>query len=108
LNDLGLQYNIPFTIAGIQGFDGQILSVVPHETACYRCVFGEPPPDKKKSPIPVMSPTCGVIGSFEAIEVIKGVLNLKGRLLNVLLMVNIEMGDFVKIVITPNQTCRCR
>ncbi len=108
MNDLGIQYKIPFTIAGIQGFDGQILSVVPHETACYRCIFGEPPPTKNKLPIPVISPTCGVLGSLEANEVIKGVLNLKGRLLNSLLMVNLEISDFSKIAISPNPMCHCQ
>ena len=44
VNDIGLEYNIPVTIAGVQEMEGQIMSVIPHETACYRCVFGKKKP----------------------------------------------------------------
>ena len=55
INDLGLKFNKPFTIAGIQGFEGQLISVIPHQTSCYRCVFGDIPNIEKK-PIPVCLP----------------------------------------------------
>ena len=74
INDMGIKFNIPFTIAGIQGFDGQLISVDPHKTACYRCIFGDIPKTDRSKPIPVMSPTCGVVGSLEANEVLKGLL----------------------------------
>lgn len=108
VNDLGIQNNIPFTIAGIEGFEGQIISVEPKKSACYRCLFGEPPKQKDKAPIPVMSPTCGIIGSLEASEVIKGVLSLGNRLLNQMLMVSLDMNDFTKISININPHCYCQ
>ena len=107
INDMGLKFNIPFTIAGIQGFDGQLISVDPHETACYRCIFGEIPKTDKSKPIPVMSPTCGVVGSLEANEVLKGLLKRGKRITDNLLMISLDSGDFTLIPIKKNRRCGC-
>ena len=107
INDLGLKYNIPFTIAGIQGFDGQLISVNPHETACYRCIFGDIPKTDKSKPIPVMSPTCGVVGSLEANEVLKCLLKRGKRITDNLLMISLDSGDFTLIPIKKNPRCAC-
>ncbi|MHA1766921.1 MAG: HesA/MoeB/ThiF family protein [Promethearchaeota archaeon] len=108
INDLGLKFNIPFTIAGIQGFDGQIISVDPHKTACYRCVFGTMPKTDKSKQIPVMSPICGVVGSLEANEVLKGLLKRGKRIINNLLMISLDSGDFTQIQIKINPSCICQ
>ncbi|MHA1473602.1 MAG: HesA/MoeB/ThiF family protein [Promethearchaeota archaeon] len=107
INDIGLKYNIPFTIAGIQGFDGQLISVDPHETACYRCIFGDIPKTDKSKPIPVISPTCGVVGSLEANEVLKGLLKRGKRITDNLLMISLDSGDFTLIPIKKNPRCGC-
>lgn len=108
INDLGLEYNIPFTIAGIQSYEGQLMSVIPHKSACYRCIFGAPLKTDKSKPIPVMSPTCGVVGSLQAAEVIKGLLNQNQRILNNLLLISLDFGDFQKIPIKINPNCLCQ
>lgn len=108
INDLGLEFNIPFTIAGIHGFEGQLISVTPHQTACYRCIFGDIPTTKESGPIPVMSPTCGVVGSLEAMEVIKGLIGIGKRIENALLMISLDAGDFSKIPLKVNPRCPCQ
>jgi len=108
VNDLGLKYNIPFTIAGIQGFEGQLISVIPHKTPCYRCVFGEPPSSKRDSPIPVVGSTCGVVGSLQANEILKGLLNIGHRSLDSLTIISLYDGDFVKIPIKSHPECICQ
>ncbi|MDR1966487.1 MAG: molybdopterin-synthase adenylyltransferase MoeB [Synergistaceae bacterium] len=64
----------PFSYAGIIRFQGQLMTYVPGEGPCYRCVFVDPPP-------PDAVPTCsqagvigamgGVIGSLQAMEAVK-------------------------------------
>jgi molybdopterin-synthase adenylyltransferase len=108
INDLGLEYDIPFTIAGIQSFEGQLISVIPHKTACYRCIFGNNPIEVDKKPIPVMGPTCGVVGSLEANEVLKGLLNHGKMVLNQLLIISLDDADFNKIPIKINPKCLCQ
>jgi len=108
INDLGIKFNIPFTIAGIEGFEGQLISVDPGKTACYRCIFGKSPKTDKSRPIPVISATCGVIGSLEAMEIVKGLLNYGVRALNHLLMVDLKNMDFQKIPVKINSRCICQ
>ena len=43
----------PYSHAGILRFDGQTMTVRPGQTACYRCIFREPPPpgaDSSRTP----------------------------------------------------------
>lgn len=108
VNDLGIEFNIPFTIAGIEGTEGQLISVIPYKTACYRCLFGDVPENLSKKAIPVLSPTCGVVGSLEATEVIKGLLNIPSVCSNKLLMMNLEILDFQKVDFKPNPSCQCQ
>ncbi|MHA1231087.1 MAG: ThiF family adenylyltransferase [Candidatus Helarchaeota archaeon] len=41
---------VPFTIAGVLRFEGQIFTFLPKNNACYRCVFIEIP-DQRYIPI---------------------------------------------------------
>jgi molybdopterin/thiamine biosynthesis adenylyltransferase len=108
VNDLGIKYNIPFTIAGIQGYDGQLISVIPHKTACYRCIFGETPKTDKSKPIPIVAPTCGVVGSLEASEVLKGLTNQGERALNKLLIISLFYGEVAETPIKAHPQCLCQ
>ena len=64
----------PFSHAGIIRFKGQLMTYVPGEGPCYRCVFKNPPP---KDAVPtckqagVIGAMGGVIGSLQAMEAIK-------------------------------------
>jgi molybdopterin/thiamine biosynthesis adenylyltransferase len=44
INDACVLGNKPFSHAGILRFDGQLITVRPGKSACYRCVFNAPPP----------------------------------------------------------------
>ena len=74
INDACVMADKPFTHAGIIRFEGQLMTVVPHESPCYRCVFKNPPP---KGAVPtcreagVVGAMTGVIGSLQALEAIK-------------------------------------
>lgn len=74
INDACVMASKPFTHAGIIRFEGQMMTVVPRESPCYRCVFNNPPP---KGAVPtcreagVIGAMTGVIGSLQALEAIK-------------------------------------
>ncbi len=67
-----------YSHAGITEFSGQTMTVIPGKTACYRCVFQEPPPPSFVTG--VMGVTPGVIGTIQATEAIKFLLGI-GELL---------------------------
>ncbi|MCU1457646.1 MAG: dinucleotide-utilizing enzyme [Actinomycetia bacterium] len=88
LNDASLIKRIPVVHGSIFRFEGQVTVFDPYNGPCYRCLLPEPPP-------PELAPSCseagvigvlpGIIGSIQALEAIKLILDLgeplRGRLL---------------------------
>lgn len=94
-------------IAGVKDFYGQIMTIIPGKTACYECVFNEPKEIENYSePLPVIGVTPGILGTLEALEVIKTSLGLP-NLENKLLMVNLLNISFDIIDIVRNEHCIC-
>ncbi|MFW9988677.1 MAG: ThiF family adenylyltransferase [Candidatus Odinarchaeota archaeon] len=106
VNKIAVENNIKCVIAGIKDFYGQILTINPKVSACYQCIFSpvEIPPDK--GPLPVIGVTPGILGTLEALEVIKTTLGLP-NLENKLLMVNLIDLRFNIIDIVKNEDCIC-
>ncbi|MDD6480769.1 MAG: thiazole biosynthesis adenylyltransferase ThiF [Lachnospiraceae bacterium] len=83
INDACVMAEKPFSHAGIIRFKGQLMTYVPGEGPCYRCVFKNPPP---KDAVPtckqagVIGAMGGVIGSLQAMEAVKYIIG-KGELL---------------------------
>ena len=88
-NDLAIFAKKPLVDGGIFRFEGQLTTVVPFASPCYRCRYPMPPP-------PEEAPSCaeagvlgvlpGVIGVLQAVETIKLITGigepLTGRLLH--------------------------
>ena len=51
--------------------------------------------------------TAGALGSLLAAEVIKGLLELDGRLLNRMLMVDLQHMQFLNVKVNKNENCIC-
>ena len=83
INDACVMAKKPFSHAGIIRFRGQLMTYVPGQGPCYRCVFKNPPP---KDAVPtckqagVIGAMGGVIGSLQAMEAVKYLIG-KGDLL---------------------------
>ena len=45
VNDACVAAGVPFVVASVLRYTGQIVAVVPGATGCYRCLFEAPPPD---------------------------------------------------------------
>lgn len=81
----------PLVTAALLGFDGQLTTVRGFEggdTPCYRCIMGAPPPPEARPSCEesgVLGALAGLLGSLQALEVIKDLLGfgqgLTGRLL---------------------------
>lgn len=93
---------------GIFRFDGQAITIVPGKSACYRCLFPEPPP-------PGLVPSCqeagilgavaGVIGTIQANEVLKYILGIGQLLEGKLLVFNALESSFRQVRVRRDKNC---
>lgn len=95
----------PYSHAGVLRFFGQTMTVIPGQTACYRCVFDSPPEDPEIPQGP-LGAVPGVIGAIQAIEAIKYLLNLGNLLTNRLLTFDALKMQFREIPLKPNPYCK--
>lgn len=108
INDACYFEKIPFSHAGILRFDGQLMTIIPGHSACYRCVFNSPPPADAVpscSQAGVLGVLAGVIGSLQATEAIKYILGIGELLTDSLLVYNALTMRFRKVPVRRNQSC---
>jgi len=98
----------PYSHAGILRFDGQIMTVVPGQTTCYRCIFNTPPPAgavPSCSQAGVLGVLAGVIGTLQAAEAAKFLLQEGDLLTDGLLVYNALKASFRKVPLKRNPDC---
>ena len=91
---------VPLVEGGVTRLEGLVLSIRPGESACYRCVFPEPPPEGSVptcAEAGVLGPAAGVIGSIQALEAMKLLAGLDGSLLDTLLQVDLTSYDITRV-----------
>ena len=88
VNDAALVKRIPVVHGSIFRFEGQVTVFHPYVGPCYRCMIPEPPPAELApscAEAGVLGVLCGIVGSIQAVEAIKLLLELGeplvGRLL---------------------------
>ena len=107
VNEIAVNFNLKAVIAGIKDFYGQIITINPKKSACYECVFTKPRiMNPIEAPLPVIGVTPGILGTLEALEVIKTTLGLP-NLENKLLMVNLLNLMFNTIDLERSDKCFC-
>ena len=102
LNRAGLDEKIPFIHGAVNGFYGQVTTLVPGVTPCLRCIVPTTPTWEKNAIIGV---TCGVIGSIEASEAIKYLAGTGELLKNRLLLWDGLRGECESIGIVNSPDC---
>ncbi len=108
INDACYFEKTPFSHAGILQFDGQLITVLPGQTTCYRCIFGSPPPANAVpscSQAGVLGVLAGVIGSLQATEAIKYLLGIGELLTGTLLTYNALTMQFRRVRLGRNPDC---
>ena len=115
VNDVCVFQKKTLVSAAILRFDAQLATYRPFpgpngEGAgpCYRCIFREAPPDGQ---IPscaeagVMGALCGMIGSFQAAEVIKEILGIGESMAGALMVIDGLSSTFRKIAVKRDPGC---
>ena len=108
VNDACIFSKKPFSHAGILRFFGQTITVVPGESACYRCIFREPPPlDAVPScaQAGVLGVIAGVLGTLQANEAMKYILGKGNLITNRLLTFDALESKFRNLPLEKNPDC---
>ncbi|KYC52129.1 MAG: putative adenylyltransferase [Candidatus Methanofastidiosum methylothiophilum] len=103
LNEFALKENIPLVHAGVESYYGQLTTIIPNKTPCIKCLFPNMP--DKKEEFPIIGPLCGVLGSLEAMEVIKLLTGIGDPLSGKLLIVDLKSMFFETINFNRKNDC---
>jgi len=95
LDKLAFKYGKPLVHAGVEGFYGQLTTIIPGKTPCLRCIFQVQFPKKAERRVNVVATTPGILGVLEANEVIKLVTGLGEVYANKLLVYDGLRGEIV-------------
>lgn len=86
----------------IWGMEGRLSFLNPPETPCLKCMFPEPPPLET---FPVVGTTPGVIGSLQALEVIKYLTGIGDNIKNKILVWEGKNVEFKKYKTYKDPEC---
>lgn len=103
INKFCVRKEIPFIHAGIRGFYGQVMVVVPGITPCLACIFQ----DMSSGPrgCPVIIPHVSILASIQALEALKILTGLGEPALGYLIIIDGLSLDFEKVRIDKNPHC---
>jgi len=97
----------PYSHAGIRAFFGQTMTVLPGRTACYRCVFEEPPAPAAGDGAPAgpLGVVPAAIGAIQATEAVKCLLGAGRLLTDRLLTYDALAMEFRTVPLKRRPTC---
>ena len=111
LNDLCHRLGKPLVAAALSPFEGQISTFKSHlgpPHPCYRCLFREPPPPDsvpRCEEAGILGAVAGVIGTLQAVEVLKELLGIGDSLSGRLLIYDALRSDFHKVKLPRDPDC---
>jgi molybdopterin-synthase adenylyltransferase len=111
LNDLCARLGKPLVAAALSPFEGQLSTFKPYlgdGHPCYRCLFREsPPPDMvpRCEEAGILGAVAGVLGTLQAVEVLKELLGLGDSLDGTLLIYDALRVRFHRIRIAKDPEC---
>ncbi len=109
INDACMKLKKPYIHGSIFQFEGRATVFLPDEGPCYRCLYPSLPPDELlpgPTDIGLLGVLPGVIGTIEATEAIKLVLNIGKSLSGRLLIYDALNLEFQEIEIKRDPDCK--
>jgi adenylyltransferase/sulfurtransferase len=107
LNKACIKKNIPFVTGAAVGVSGQVFTILPHQTACYHCIF----PSLDENSMPTCSTEgvhpsiLSIVGGIEVAEAVKIMIGRTPTLVNKLLYIDLDNLDFNTTVFSKVDEC---
>jgi len=111
LNDAAMARKIPYVFGGAVETVGNVMVIIPGQTACLRCLWPVPEvvmDHPKASTVGVLSATATAVASVEVTEALKIMVGRYDDLLKGLLVMDLWRNQFHIAPIEPDPTCICR
>lgn len=110
INDYCVKHRLPWVHGGCLGGSGQIMSYLPGETGCFRCLVPELPSREAMETCDsagVLGPAIGIIASWQAAEALKILSGNLDAVCKGLIVVDCWQTDCRVIGMKPNAACQC-
>lgn len=104
INDACVLLQIPLVEGAIYHFEGYVMTIIPGVSACYRCLFPHPS-EACSEEIGVVGVLPGIIGTMQATEALKYLLNIGRLLKNSIVYYNALEARFREISTQINPDC---
>lgn len=107
VNDACVMAGKPFCAGGVVKYGAQVMTHVPG-SACYRCIFPEPPAENQVetcSTVGVLGSVVGIMGSIQATEAIKYLAGIGNLLTDRLLLIDAKTMSFQTIHFGKDANC---
>jgi adenylyltransferase/sulfurtransferase len=106
LNRACVQQKVPYVFAGALAAVGNMTTIIPGQTACLECVFGEISEDQPTCATVGIYPTVlGVMANLQVQEVLRIILGSSPVLLNQLLLFDIEKFHLDQLPLQSHEDC---
>ena len=108
VNDACVISRIPFSHGGVLGFNGQTMTVIPGESACYRCIFRQPPPAGTVASCAeagILGSVAGMLGTIQATEALKYLTGAGQLLTDTLLQFDALTMHFRSVELVRQKNC---
>ena len=108
INDAAFFTKKPLIHGGILRFEGQLFTILPGNSACYRCIFPKAPPTglvPSCQEAGVLGTLAGLIGTLQGTEALKLILGIGMPLSNRILTYNALNTSFREVPIRRNAHC---
>jgi adenylyltransferase/sulfurtransferase len=108
VNDACVLGEIPLVTGGIRQWLGQILTVWPGRSPCYRCLFEEPPPPGEIpscAEVGVLGALAGIVGALQAREALRLLRGEPAPTQGMLLTIEAQSGLVRRVPVSERPGC---
>jgi molybdopterin-synthase adenylyltransferase len=98
-----LKINVPATYGFVQDFSGELITVLPGQTACLSCIMDENFPEPDDTPI--IGIASGIVGISMAAAVIRHLTAIGDLMAGYRLIYDLAFPELIKIPLERNPSC---
>lgn len=105
LNKVAVELETPYVFASVEGYYGNVSTIIPGETACLDCFLGRANDGTADCSFGVFPPAVALAASLETSEIVSIVLSKRPALAGKLLTFDLSDGSFELVRLARNRSC---